>query len=184
MKYSYEDNFIGCKIAGYHKNIAYLKKEAAHQLILAQKELKNLNMSFIIYDAYRPQKASEQFYLWCMDENDQKKKLEYYPNVNKKNLYDCGYIARKSSHTRGIAVDVSIYDFNKKCVLDMGSPFDLFDEKSHTMSKEISKAQLNNRLFLKRIMESVGFENLSTEWWHYALNNPNKYPDFYDFDVE
>ena len=184
MKYSYDDNFIGSKISGYNKNIAYLKNRAALQLVSAQQELKNKNMSFIIYDAYRPQKASEQFFLWCYDLTDQKKKSEYYPRIEKELFFELGYIARKSTHTRGIAVDVNIYDDNNKCFLDMGGHFDLFDDRSQTINNEITPSQLENRLFLRRIMENHGFENYPSEWWHYSLIDQENYSEFYDFDVE
>ena len=184
MKYSYEDNFIGSKISGYNKNIAYLKSKAAIQLKNAQQELKTKNMSFIIYDAYRPQKASEQFFAWCNDSVDQTKKSAYYPNIDKKLFFELGYLARKSSHTKGIAVDVSIYNYNTNSFLDMGGHFDLFDERSQTINPIITEEQLNNRLFLKRIMENYAFENLPSEWWHFSLKNSDEYNEFYDFNVE
>lgn len=184
MRYSYEDNFIGSKISGYNKNIAYLKSKAAIQLRNAQQELKTKNMSFIVYDAYRPQKASEQFFAWCNDPSDQKRKNKYYPKIDKKLFFELGYLARKSSHTKGIAVDISIYDYDKKDFLDMGGHFDLFDERSQTINTEITQAQLKNRFFLKQIMENNGFENLPSEWWHYSLKDSQNYNNFYDFDVE
>ena len=183
LKYHSNDNFIGRKIDGYENNTAVLLKNVALKLCQVQKELKKSNKSIIVFDAYRPQKASEMFYHWSLDPSDQKNKLKYYPKIDKKELYQLGFIARNSSHTRGIAVDVNILDYQTDSLMDMGGEFDLFDEISNTNYNLITQKQIENRMYLKKIMESFGFENLPTEWWHYALNSTESETVYYDFDI-
>lgn len=183
LKYHSDDNFVGRKIDGYNSNTAILIKNVALKICQIQQELRKSNKSIIIYDAYRPQKASEMFHHWAHDPTDQKNKLKYYPKIDKKELYDLGFIVRNSSHSRGTAVDISIFDHNSNSIIDMGGDFDLFDEISNTNSKLINQKQFENRIYLKKIMESFGFENLPTEWWHYSYNNPDSKIVYYDFDI-
>jgi D-alanyl-D-alanine dipeptidase len=66
----------------------------------------------------------------------------------------------------------------------MGGGFDYFDSISNTNSKLITEKQKANRMFLKEMMESHGFQNYSAEWWHYTFR-PEQFPDqSFDFDVE
>jgi D-alanyl-D-alanine dipeptidase len=63
----------------------------------------------------------------------------------------------------------------------MGTPFDLFDPRSHTDSREVSEEAQANRRRLVRAMERRGFRNLPEEWWHFTLAK-EPFPDTY-FDV-
>jgi zinc D-Ala-D-Ala dipeptidase len=183
LKYYSDDNFIGRKIDGYESNTALLMKNVAIKLCHVQQQLKKSNQSLIIFDAYRPQKASEMFYHWSLDPSDQKNKLKYYPKIDKKELYNLGFIARRSSHSRGIAVDINILDYKSDSLMDMGGGFDLFDEISNTDYNLITHKQIENRMYLKNIMENFGFENLPTEWWHYSLSSTDSEVVYYDFDI-
>ncbi len=183
LKYYSGDNFIGRKIDGYENNTALLLKSIAIKLSDVQEELKRSNKSLVVFDAYRPQKASEMFYHWSLDPSDQKNKLKYYPEIDKKELFKRRFIARNSSHSRGIAVDVNILDHHSDSLMDMGGIFDLFDEISSTNYNLITPKQIENRMYLKRLMENFGFENLSTEWWHYSCNDISSEIVYYDFDI-
>lgn len=183
LKYYSDDNFIGRKIDGYENNKALLLENVAIKLCRVQKELKKSNQSLIVFDAYRPQKASEMFYHWSLDPSDQKNKLKYYPKVDKKDLYSLGFIARNSSHSKGIAVDINIIDYQSDSLLDMGGNFDLFDEISNTNYHSLSQKQMENRMYLKNIMENFGFDNLPTEWWHYSCNDSRFEIVYYDFNI-
>jgi D-alanyl-D-alanine dipeptidase len=115
---------------------------------------------------------------WAKDLSDQKQKASYYPRVDKKDLFRLGYIAEKSGHSRGSTVDLTIDG------LDMGTPYDFFDEQSHTENAALSDSVRSNRQMLKSAMESAGFKNLPEEWWHYTLRS-EPYPDrFFNFSVE
>jgi len=182
MRYYSENNFIGEKIDGYDAPKCYLTKEAANSLKKFQEELLTKQLSLKIFDCYRPQKAVDHFVRWAKNLDDVKMKSVFYPSVDKQNLFRDGYIAEKSGHSRGSAVDLTITDLkNNEKELDMGSPFDFFDPVSHTINDMISKTQQDNRFILKNGMEKYGFKGITTEWWHYTLKNepfPDKYFDF------
>ena len=184
MRYYSSNNFIGKPIDGYIKPKCILTKEAAVALKNVQDELGRLGFGLLIYDAYRPQKAVDQFIKWVEDESDTIMKNRFYPNLNKSELFDKEYIAKKSGHTRGSTVDLTIVSLTTGHILDMGSEYDLFDEKSSTDYPNITRNQRAIRLLLKRRMEKHGFKSHSKEWWHYTLAKepyPNKY---FDFEVE
>ena len=109
----------------------------------------------------------------------------YLKDVEKKDLFAKGYISVKSGHSRGSTVDVTIVSLKTKQILNMGSPYDLFDEVSsveHTQS--ITKNQHALRLLLKRRMEKHGWKSYEQEWWHFTLNN-EPYPEtYFDFPIE
>jgi D-alanyl-D-alanine dipeptidase len=80
-------------------------------------------------------------------------------------VLDQGYIARRSNHNRGAAIDLTLVDASSGKPLAMGTPFDAFTTRSHTANA--SGKSLRNRLTLKRAMEAEGFRNYRREWWHY-----------------
>ena len=80
-----------------------------------------LGYSLIVFDAYRPQSAVDFFFEWSKDLNDTINKNSYYPNINKSQLFAQGYIAKKSGHSRGSTVDVSLVDLSTMKQIDMGS---------------------------------------------------------------
>ena len=185
LRYYGSNNFVGKPIDGYNQPKCMLTKEAGSALKKVQDELERLGFGLLIYDAYRPQRASDHFARWASDEADTTMKLQYYPNVEKKDLFSKGYIAVKSGHSRGSTVDLTIVSLKTKQILNMGSPYDLFDEVSHTEhTSDISKYQHSLRLLLKRRMEKHGWVSHPKEWWHFTLKN-EPYPDtYFDFPVE
>ena len=65
----------------------------------------------------------------------------------------------------------------------MGSPFDLFSEKSHPDYRGITDEQYENRMLLQKAMVRNGFETLDCEWWHFTLKD-EPYPDtYFEFPV-
>lgn len=182
LRYYGSNNFIGRPVEGYNQPKCYLTKDAAYALKKVQDELERLGFGLLIYDAYRPQRASDYFVKWAEDEADTSMKLEFYPNLNKKDLFAKGYISPKSGHSRGSTVDVTIVSLKTKQILNMGSPYDLFDEISNLEhTKKITKNQHSLRLLLKRRMEKHGWVSNPQEWWHFTLENepfPNTYFDF------
>lgn len=131
-----------------------------------------------IYDAYRPQKAVDHFEKWAKDLNDTKMKEYFYPNLNKSVLFEQGYIANHSGHSRGSTVDLTLYDMKTEKEVDMGGTFDYFGEESHPDYKNITPEQYKNRMMLRQAMTNHGFEPLPTEWWHFTLKN-EPYPNTY-----
>ena len=171
LKYYSNENFTGQFIEGYHSNTAILTKESAVALSNAQDDFNKLGYSLILYDAYRPQRAVDFFIRWSKNLNDTINKRIYYPNIKKSELFELGYIAYKSGHSRGSTVDVSLIEISTNKLLDMGTIFDYFGVESHTFFDEISENQKANRLLLYEVMTDNGFKNYSKEWWHYTLEN-------------
>ncbi|WKK66947.1 M15 family metallopeptidase [Lutimonas zeaxanthinifaciens] len=182
LRYYGDNNFVGRPIKGYKEPKCLLTKEAAYALKKVQDELERLGFGLLVYDAYRPQQATNDFVQWAEDVSDNLMKPQFYPNVEKKDLFAKGYISVKSGHSRGSTVDVTIVSLKTKQILNMGSPYDLFDEVSatdHTAS--ITKNQHSLRLLLKRRMEKHGWQSYPKEWWHFTLKDepfPNTYFDF------
>ena len=184
IRYYGSNNFIGKPIDGYEQPKLLLTKEAADALKNVQTELERIGFGLLIYDAYRPQKATEHFVRWSQDMADTLMKEDFYPNVDKKDLFELGYIAKKSGHSRGSTVNLTIVSLKTKHILNMGSSYDLFDEKSQTEYPNITKNQRALRLLLKRRMEKHGFKSYEKEWWHFTLKN-EPYPDtYFDFPIE
>lgn len=184
IRYASEDNFVGTVIDGYHAPKAILTKEAAHALKKAADNLYEQGYYIKIFDAYRPQRAVNHFIRWAKDLNDTKMKKKYYPDLDKSVLFERGYIAEKSGHSRGSTVDLTLVDISTGKELDMGSGFDFFGEISHHGTDLITKEQEKNRNILRDAMVSAGFEVYPEEWWHYKLKD-EPYPDtYFDFPVK
>ena len=184
-KYYSDDNFLGKQVDGYMSNTAILKYDATLALNKIQKELLEMNLSLIVYDAYRPQKAVDHFVSWVNDSNDIINKEDYYPNVDKSKLIEYGYIGALSNHSKGNTIDLSIIDLKTGKPLDMGSIFDFFGDISHYNTNKITNEQFDNRKLLKDIMEKYNFSPYINEWWHFSYDR-EKYLNSirYDFDVK
>ncbi|WP_139956387.1 M15 family metallopeptidase [Flavicella sediminum] len=181
IRYQGAHNFVGRPIEGYEKPIAYLSNQAMEQLHKVQQTLQELGMGLKLYDAYRPQRAVDYFVKWATMESDTLMKQEFYPNVQKKNLFKLGYIARKSGHSRGSSLDLTIIELSSGKELDMGSPYDLFDKIAWPDAAAISEKQKANRMLLREVMLENNFKSYQYEWWHFTLHNepyPNTYFDF------
>jgi len=184
MRYFGSNNFIGKPIDGYINPKLILSKEAAYALKNVQDELERLGFGLLVYDAYRPQMAVDHFIRWAQNADDVAMKVQFYPNVKKKDLFAKGYIAIKSGHSRGSTVDLTIVSLKTRQILNMGSPYDLFDDISSVETKEITKNQQSLRLLLKRRMEKHGFQSYNKEWWHFTLKD-EPYPDtYFNFPIE
>ena len=183
LKYYSTENFTGQRVDGYHSNSAILTKESATALSNVQDDLEKLGYSLILYDAYRPQSAVDFFVKWSKKINDTSYKDIYYPNIKKSDLFELGYIAYKSGHSRGSTVDVSLLEISTNKEIDMGTVFDYFGIESHTFFNGISEKQKSNRLILYEVMSKNGFKNYSKEWWHFTLKN-EPYQKYFDFLVK
>ncbi|WP_107473968.1 M15 family metallopeptidase [Streptomyces sp. TP-A0874] len=208
MRYPTAHNFVGEPVDGYHRPMCILTRPAALALRQAQQRLLARGYTLKVYDCYRPQRAVDHFVAWAEDLRDQSMKDEFYPRVDKTRLFEDGYIAEKSGHSRGSTVDLTIVRLPvrptrpyhpgeplRSCYapqrerfpdnsIDMGTGFDCFDTLSHTADPRITGEQRANRLLLKKTLEAVGFENLPEEWWHFT-HQPELFPDtYFDFPVE
>lgn len=184
IRYYSEYNFVGEQIDGYHAPFAILSVQAAKALKKAEQELEPLGYSLLIYDAYRPQKAVEHFKKWAADEQDVKMKEEFYPDIDKKNVFKLGYLSQRSGHSRGSTVDLTLADQVTGEPLDMGGIHDFLGEISAHDAAGLTEAQAKNRLLLKEMMMAAGFKPYNKEWWHYTLNYEPYPKKYFDFDVE
>ena len=183
IRYYSTYNFVGERIDGYEQPCALLSKEAAVALKAASDECVRRGYRLKIYDAYRPKRAVAHFARWARDTGDVRMKAAFYPNVDKAELFDRGYIALRSGHSRGSTVDLTLFDMRTGKELDMGGTFDWFGEESHPDYRGITDEQFANRMLLREIMLAHGFKPLAEEWWHFSLDN-EPYPDtYFDFPV-
>ena len=176
-------NFVGERIDGYEEPCALLTKEAARALRAASDDCVRRGYRLKIYDAYRPQRAVAHFVRWAADVGDTRMKPYFYRDLDKSVLFERGYIAEKSGHSRGSTVDLTLFDMKTGKDVDMGGTFDWFGKESHPDFKGVTKEQYANRMLLREIMLAHGFKPLAEEWWHFTLAN-EPYPDtYFDFPV-
>ena len=184
LRYYSTNNFIGKPIEGYKNNCVIVSKETANALKKVQSILVKKGLSLKIFDAYRPQQAVDHFVKWARVLEDTLMKKQYYPKVPKSQLFNQGYIASKSGHTRGSTVDLTIINVKTGKELDMGSPYDFFGIESHPFYKSITKTQQKNRLYLRKIMLANGFKPYDNEWWHFTLKIESFPKTYFNFPVE
>ncbi|MGK0412250.1 MAG: D-alanyl-D-alanine dipeptidase [Polaribacter sp.] len=184
LRYLNNDNFIGKSINGYENNCVIITKEAAIHLKKVQAELLKKGLSLKVFDAYRPQQAVDHFVKWAKVMKDTLMKKEYYPNVDKSELFNLGYIASKSGHTRGSTIDLTIIHIKTNKELDMGSPYDFFGVQSHPFYPKISKEQKENRMLLRKLMLQNNFKPYENEWWHFTLIKEPFPKTYFNFPIK
>lgn len=188
LRYNTTNNFTGSRVNGYHANRAILTVEAANALKNAADELRSKGYVIKIYDAYRPQSAVNNFVSWSKS-SDQSTKADFYPTLSKRRLFG-PYIARKSGHSRGSTVDMTICYKDSGKEVDMGGHFDYFGTASHPSFTgkyplgQITTTNKQNRMMLRSVMVKHGFKAIDTEWWHFTLRNEPHPGTFYNFPVK
>ncbi len=151
LRYATANNFVKAKM--YDCGRCFLRPEAAKAIAKAHKVLKDKGYGgFKMFDCYRPKPY--QLRLWHK-------------------MPDSRYVTppwKGSQHTRGLAVDITIVD-KEGNELDMGTPFDTFSEKAHSLYQNLPKNVLENRKLLRGVLAQVGFKSIRTEWWHFSFQN-------------
>lgn len=193
IRYYSTFNFIGDRIPGYLEPVAILSRQAADSLKVVSDELRQQGYLLKIYDAYRPQCAVDYFMAWAEDVDDVRMKEYFYPELDKSVLVPQEYVARKSSHTRGSTVDLTLFDMNLQKDVDMGCTFDYFGIASHPdvlpgqeigACRPITEEQYRNRMILQEAMVRHGFKIYECEWWHFTLKD-EPFPDtYFNFPIE
>lgn len=183
-KYFTSDNFTGRPVAGYYVNRVVIHEKAAEAVKKAQNIFLKDGFCILAYDAYRPVKAVHDFLRWMEEPEDYKRKAIHYPNIDKTDMLALGYIAGLSGHSRGSTIDLTLVDKVTGEEVDMGGIFDLMDEKSHTLSMQITQKQLENRLYLRKVMLDCGFTDYDCEWWHFRLIDEPFTDTYFDFPIE
>lgn len=183
-RYAGDGNFVGAPIDGYEAEKVLLTREAADALLAVQIELRQIGLGLKLFDGYRPQRAVDHFVRWAQDPEDDVMKSVYYPHVDKSELFEQGYIAEQSGHSRGSAVDLTLVLLETGEELDMGTRWDFFDPRSAPANQEVSLQHQARRTLLQITMIKHGFEPLAEEWWHFKLRD-EPYPDtYFDFVIE
>ena len=208
IRYITNHNFVGRRIHGYRDPLCILTRPAADALADAQAALRPQGYSLKVYDCYRPQRAVDDFVRWARRLHDDRMKEEFYPRVDKSRLFEDGYIASRSGHSRGSTVDLTLVKLPAReqprwrrgtyglvpCfapyeerfpdnTVDMGTGFDCFDTLANTLDPRIQGEARENRLLLKSTLEAAGFKNYELEWWHYTLEDEPFPETFFDFPV-
>ncbi len=183
IRYFSTYNFIGDRIDGYEEPCALATIEAARALKAVANRASVMGYRLKVFDAYRPACAVRHFVLWGVEDLDQRMKPFFYPELEKQELFKKGYIAGKSSHSRGSTIDLTLLYMKTGKEVDMGSPFDFFSEVSHPDYKGITEEQYSNRMLLRDMMLQNGFLPIDCEWWHFTLKD-EPYPDtYFEFPV-
>ena len=183
IRYFSTYNFIGDRIDFYEQPCAIITKQAARALRTISNELNVMGYKMKVFDAYRPAGAVRHFVMWGIEDTDIRMKEYFYPELEKQELFSKGYVASKSSHSRGSTIDLTLFDMKTGKEVDMGSPFDMFSEVSHPDYKGITEEQYNNRMTLRNVMVRNGFEPIDCEWWHFTLKD-EPFPDtYFEFPV-
>jgi zinc D-Ala-D-Ala dipeptidase len=183
MRYFGHNNFVGERIDGYDRPRCLLSAPAANALAAVERDLAARGLGLKVFDCYRPQRAVAQFVRWAQRIDDLKRKREFYPDVDKRDLFKEGYIAERSGHSRGSTVDATLVRRADGRELDMGSPFDFFSPKSWPADTSVSAQAQQNRALLAAAMTRGGFRPYDKEWWHFTLL-AEPFPDtYFDFPV-
>lgn len=181
MRYHGSDNFMGRPVDGYEDPVCLLSGEAARALTSAHAQLEPFGLGLKVFDCYRPARAVAHFVRWAREPADTLRRRDYYPEIDKSQLFELGYIAERSGHSRASTVDLTIVDSATGQELDMGTPWDLFSTRSWPHDASMTAAQRANRMLLRSVMDQHGFRPYDKEWWHFTLRD-EPYPDTY-FDV-
>ena len=184
MRYYSNHNFVGSSIDGYLAPRCVFSKEATEVLAKVQEDLKPFGLGLKVFDAYRPQRAVDHFVRWAEDLGDIETKEEFYPNMEKEELFEQRYIAKKSGHTRGSAIDLTLISLQDGEELDMRGPYDFFGEESWPHYGMLSRQQRVNRMLLQSVMTKHGFKPYKKEWWHFLLDKEPFPESYFNFPIQ
>lgn len=181
--YATWDNFTGRPVDGYVANRIVGTRALCAALDTARERAESLGFGLLLWDGYRPQRAVDCFRRWSRQPEDGRTKPRHYPNLDRTELFEKGYVAARSGHSRGSTVDLTLYHLATGDLAPMGGDHDLMDPVSHHGAPGITPDEASNRRHLAAIMAASGFRSYDYEWWHYTLID-EPYPDtYFDFPV-
>ncbi len=191
MHYFGEDNFVGARIDGYEGARCLLSRQAATALARVQQDLAPQGFGLKVFDCYRPTRAVAHFVRWARDIKDVKRKADFYPDVDKRDLFRLGYISNRSGHSRGSTVDLTLVRLGPgqpraevaPVEVDMGTRFDFFGVQSWPSSKAVSAEAQASRKILAAAMRRGGFTPYDREWWHFTLRGEPYRDTYFNFPV-
>ena len=205
IRYAGSNNFVGRPLRGYDTGECVVKRKVGLMLRSIQQELAPQGLSLKMLDCYRPARASRDMVVWARNGRETPAERRYNPAFSKKALFRLGYIAERSGHSTGAALDLTLVDLKADnsaafdaaktyadCTapesarapegsVDMGTGYDCADVQAHTAARSITPAQRKWRQKLVLVMARRGFVNYSKEWWHFSL--PGAPGPAYDFPI-
>ena len=205
IRYATSNNFTGHRLPGYDAAECVVKRDVALKLKAIQQELARQNLSLKMFDCYRPTRAVADMVTWSRNGKETAAEHRYNPGFSKVDLFRLGFIAHRSGHSTGAALDLTLVDLkddnstsfdpNKDyadCAapaaarapegsVDMGTGYDCTDPKAYTAARSITPAQRHWRNLLVAAMARQGFVNYAKEWWHFSL--PGAGRAAYDFPI-
>jgi len=204
MRYATTFNFTGKRLPGYEAADCILWRPAAEALARAEARFAAQGFHLKVYDCYRPARAVRAFLAWSRMPDQDTRKSVFYPDLDKRWLFALGYIATRSKHSLGIAIDVGLVRAEeanqptptdagrcdgpfemraRESSLDFGTAYDCFSKVSETLHPAISLQARANRNRLLRILKDEGFANYFREWWHFEFRSSAAPDKAYDFLV-
>jgi D-alanyl-D-alanine dipeptidase len=205
IRYAGSNNFVGGPLRGYDAGECVVKRKVGLMLRSVQQELAPQGLSLKMLDCYRPARASRDMVVWSKNGKETPAERRYNPAFRKADLFRLGYIAERSGHSTGAALDLTLVDLKADnsavfdpaktyadCTapesarapegsVDMGTGYDCTDVKAHTAARSITQAQRKWREKLVQVMARRGFVNYSKEWWHFSM--PEAGGQAYDFPI-
>ncbi len=151
LRYATRRNVTGRPLAGYCEPWALLLRPVAEDLARVQRLLRRRGLGLAVFDGYRPARASRDLVRWAR-------------RSGRGHLVGT-YIAERSNHNLGSAVDLTLVRARDGRRLRMGTGYDTLSSKANTLNAR--GRVLRNRLTLVRAMERHGFANYHREWWHF-----------------
>jgi D-alanyl-D-alanine dipeptidase len=193
IRYAGSNNFVGRRLPGYEAAECIVRRDLALRLKAVQAELGPRGLSLKMLDCYRPVRAVSEMLAWSQDGVETTAGRRYTPHVAKQDLFRLGYIAARSGHSTGAAIDLTLVelvvdksaDFDPakdyadctapaalrapESSVDMGTGYDCLDPKAHTSAQGLTPEQRRWRSELVTVLARQGFVNYAREWWHFSL---------------
>ena len=182
-KYATWDNLTGKPVDGYAANRIVGSRALCAALEAARDRAASLGFGLLLWDAYRPLRAVNCFLRWSKRPEDGRTKVRHYPNISRCDVVEQGYVAAKSGHSRGSAIDLTLFDLTTGLLVPMGGDHDLMDPISHHGAEGITQAERESRRLLCSIMAASGFKAFKYEWWHYSLADEPHPHTYFDFPI-
>jgi D-alanyl-D-alanine dipeptidase len=204
MRYATPFNFTGKRVPGYEAAECILLRRAAEALARAQARLLAQGYSLKVYDCYRPERAVRSFITWSQSPEPDTMAPIFSPTVPKAEQFARGFLAKRSRHSLGIAVDVGLVRADEPALptptsagrcdgpfaararessLDFGTAYDCSSPLSATASPRVSAEARANRDRLRHALAAEGFRNYSQEWWHFEFTGASLPLRSHDFPV-
>jgi D-alanyl-D-alanine dipeptidase len=158
IRYAREDNFA--KHVVYRSAHAFLLDHVAQDLLKVHRTLKKEGFGLLVFDGYRPWSVTKLF--WDISSEHDRQFL--------------ADPAKGSSHNRGCAVDLSMYDLKTKKAVVMPSDFDEMNEKAYVAYAEGPARARVLRDLLQDTMKANHFTGIKNEWWHFNHVSHQEWP--------